>query len=256
MVTPSTALYANISQAYRPILYAALTPFGSTARVDRTLRTASGYNADFGWRGTAGGALKFDVGVFYLSYRNRIGTKTVDDAGGSFLETSNIGDSRHMGVESYLEIDPLALYDASLPARLGSIDVFDSFAYVDARYVSGEFAGNRVEQAPRIVNRTGVTYGRNSFAVTLQASYTSSSFGDANNSVAPSVDDGATGLVPAYTVLDLSTRTRLTSRFTLNAGVNNLANVSYFTKRTAEYPGPGILPGVGRGVYAGIAARF
>ena len=254
--TSSTAIYGNMSQAYRPILYASLTPFGSTLRVDAQLRTARGYNVDLGWRGTAGGVLKFDVGAFYLSYRDRIGTKTVDDAAGSFVETSNIGDSRHWGVETYFELDPLALFAPSLVTRLGSVDFFSSLAYVNAQYVTGEFAGNRVEQAPRIVDRTGVTYSRGPVSMTLQSSYTSRSFGDANNSVLPSSDNGASGLVPAYTILDWSTRVRVTPRYTLSAGVNNLANARYFTKRTAEYPGPGILPGMARSFYAGVGARF
>src|SRR5205814_4497889 len=32
-------------------------------------------------------------------------------------------------------------------------------------------------------------------------------------------------------------------------GVNNLADRKYFTKRTTEYPGPGIIPAMGRSLY-------
>ena len=39
-------------------------------------------------------------------------------------------------------------------------------------------------------------------------------------------------------------------------GVNNLATARYFTKRTGEYPGSGILPGASRSVYLGIGTRF
>jgi len=85
------------------------------------------------------------------------------------------------------------------------LDLWASFAFVDARYVSGQFAGNRVEHAPRVVERTGLTYTRGVFATTLQASYTSASFGDANNSVAPTSDAEA-GLIPAYTIWDWSAR--------------------------------------------------
>ncbi len=42
----STVMYGNLSGAYRPILYSALTPFGSVIRVDPGLRAARGYNAD------------------------------------------------------------------------------------------------------------------------------------------------------------------------------------------------------------------
>jgi Fe(3+) dicitrate transport protein len=39
-------------------------------------------------------------------------------------------------------------------------------------------------------------------------------------------------------------------------GINNLTNARYFTKRTDEYPGPGILPGIGRSVYASLGMKF
>ena len=121
--------------------------------------------------------------------------------------------------------------------------------------MSGEFRGNRVEQAPRILNRTGVTYALGRFGTTLQASYTAASYGDANNSRTPT-DDAEAGLVPAYTVWDWSGALRIVSRYRLSLGVNNLTDRRYFTKRTGEYPGPGILPGIGRSFYAGIRATF
>jgi Fe(3+) dicitrate transport protein len=251
---PSTALYANVTEAYRPILYAALTPFGSMTRVDPRLGASRGYNADLGWRGTIQDLLKLDVGVFYLWYGDRVGTRTVtDSAGETFAETANIGNSIHKGIEAYLELDPFPLL--GLPRSLGNLDLFTSFAYVDARYVSGEFAGNRVEQAPRVVDRTGVTYATGPIATTLQVSHTSASFGDANNTVTPT-DDAEAGLVPAYTVWDWSGSLDIGARYALTMGVNNLANARYFTKRTGEYPGPGILPGIGRSVYLGLRAKL
>jgi Fe(3+) dicitrate transport protein len=42
----------------------------------------------------------------------------------------------------------------------------------------------------------------------------------------------------------------------LSFGINNLTDARYFTKRTAEYPGPGILPGIGRSLYLGVRAAF
>ena len=251
----SSSLYANVSEAYRPILYASLTPFGSVATVDPGLRSSRGYNADAGWRGTSGRSVKFDVSAFYLSYRDRVGIRTVGSGPSASLEIANIGNSVHQGVESYLEVDALALLAPQLIPSIGTLDLFNSFAFIDARYVTGALRGNRVEQAPRFVERIGLTWARGPLGVTVQASHTSSSFGDANNSVTPSVEDGATGVVPAYTVLDGSARWLLSPRFTIAAGVNNLANVRYFTKRTAEYPGPGVLPGMGRSVYVGVTTR-
>ena len=88
----------------------------------------------------------------------------------------------------------------------------------------------------------------------MQWSYVSRQFTDANNTVA-SVDADV-GVVPAYNVVDLSGKWQLSQTIGLDAGVNNLANRYYFTMRTAEYPGPGIIPGLGRSIYLGARAGF
>jgi Fe(3+) dicitrate transport protein len=48
----STNVYANITQAYRPVLFSDITPPAVTDVIDPNLKDASGYNADLGYRGT------------------------------------------------------------------------------------------------------------------------------------------------------------------------------------------------------------
>jgi Fe(3+) dicitrate transport protein len=67
-------------------------------------------------------------------------------------------------------------------------------------------------------------------------------------------NDAVVGLIPAYTVLDLSATLALARGWRLQGGVNNLADRQYFTRRTDEYPGPGILPSVGRSLYVTLRA--
>jgi len=248
----STQIYGNVSGAYRPVLYTSLVPFGSIIRVDPMLRSSRGYNADLGWRGILSDVIKFDLSGFYLSYHDRVGTRTSTDATGTFSESANIGNSVHKGAEAYIELDPLAQMGDSAKT---AFDIFTSLAYIDARYVSGQFKGNRVEQAPRVLARVGLTYAFGPVSSTLQLSHTSTSFGDANNSMLPT-DDAVAGFLPAYTLLDWSGVGKLGGQLSLTIGVNNLANAKYFTKRTGEYPGPGILPGMGRRVYAGLGRAF
>jgi Fe(3+) dicitrate transport protein len=109
-----------------------------------------------------------------------------------------------------------------------------------------------VEYAPAVVNRFGVTYELGQLSTTLQASAVSKQFSDANNTVVS--DDATVGVIPAYHVLDWSAKYRVTPRMTLAAGVNNVADIRYFTMRTSEYPGPGIIPGIGRSVYVTLSA--
>ena len=252
--TGSTAVYANISQAYRPIDYSALQPFGVTSKIDPNLKDSNGYNADLGYRGTVGEWLNFDVGGFFLKYNRRIGTVEAIDSrtGASYSLRTNVADSEHKGFETYLEISPLKLL---APGSRHRLSAFNSLAYVDARYVSGEFRGKRVEYAPQTIERAGLTYGYGRFSATGQYSYTAASFGEANNLAEPDNDNPLRGLVPAYQVWDVSATYRFPV-FDLKAGVNNLTDTRYFTRRTDEYPGPGIIPSIGRSFYATLAAKF
>ena len=252
--TGSTALYANISQAYRPIDYSALQPFGVTSKIDPNLKDSNGYNADLGYRGTVGEWLNFDVGGFFLKYNRRIGTVEAIDSrtGASYSLRTNVADSEHKGFETYLEISPLKLL---APGSRHRLSAFNSLAYVDARYVSGEFRGKRVEYAPQTIERAGLTYGYGRFSATGQYSYTAASFGEANNLAEPDNDNPLRGLVPAYQVWDVSATYHFPV-FDLKAGVNNLTDTRYFTRRTDEYPGPGIIPSIGRSFYATLATKF
>jgi len=44
--------------------------------------------------------------------------------------------------------------------------------------------------------------------------------------------------------------------YAIKLGGNNLADKAYFTRRTDEYPGPGIIPSIGRSWYIGLSAKF
>ena len=251
--TATTDLYANATQAYRPIEYSFLTPFASLTRIDPDLKDPKGYNIDLGWRGSIEDVLQFDVGVFDLVYRDRIGLVSgVDSSGTPFTERTNIATSKHRGVESYVNLSLTSLTHAA-PA-FGSLDLYDALGYTHARYTDGEFSGNTVEFAPLVVNRAGLTYGKGRGSLGVQWSYVSEQFSDANNTVASF--DADVGIIPAYQLVDLSAKWQLTHTIGLDFGVNNVANYYYFTMRTTEYPGPGIIPGLGRSVYLGARAEF
>jgi len=253
--TAGTAFYGNFSQAYRPVDYSALQPFGVTSKIDPNLKDSNGYNTDLGYRGAIGEWLNFDVGGFFLKYNRRIGTIALVDpvTGNDYALRTNVADSEHKGVETYVEISPLKAAQIGGRHRLS---LFNSFAYVDARYVSGEFKNKRVEYAPRHIERVGLTYGYGPFSVTGQYSYTGDSFGEANNLAAPDNANPLQGLVPSYSVWDISGTYHAPRNLDLKAGINNLTDARYFTRRTDEYPGPGIIPSIGRSVYVTVAAKF
>ena len=248
----NTSIYANISQAYRPIDYSQLEPFGTSSRIDPNLKDSKGFNSDLGYRGTIRNYLNFDFGLFYLAYNNRIGLTIATDpiTGDYYSLRKNIANSVHQGIESYIEFNILKYFNSQSDYGLS---VFNSFAYIDAKYTTGEFKGSRVEAAAKTINRIGLIFSTSKLSTTLQYNYVGDAFGDASNIMTS--EDPVAGYIPSYTVLDWSATYKV-KNYAIKLGANNLTDKSYFTRRTDEYPGPGIIPAVGRSFYLGFTAKF
>ena len=256
----TTNVYANFSQSYRPVTYSELIPASTTDSIDQGLQDASGFNIDFGIRGEIADFLSFDLGGFYLLYGNRVGTIVVD---GRNLRT-NVGTSVSKGIESYIELNLLKCLN--LDRMYGNLHVFSSLAFIDARYTkwndpavmmdsNRDIRGNRVENAPRLVHRYGISYKYKRLSASFQVNETGDVYTDAMNTIEPN-GKGTIGKLDGYRVMDLSCTYLINGKYNVKAGINNLANVRYATRRSGGYPGPGILPGNGRTLYVSIGAKF
>ena len=262
-----TEIYANWSQAYRPVLFSDLTANPFTEEIDQNLRDASGFNADVGWRGSVKDYLFFDVSGFLLQYNNRIGLIAQQRTDGSFYNLrTNVGNSTSKGAEMLVEFSPVRAFVKK--PTFGNITIFASLAFIDARY--GDFRvvtrsgssltettlkGRRVENAPQRIFRTGITYAFKKITATVQYNYTSDAFSDANNTLIP-VATGVNGLIPSYQLVDIAATYKFNERFFLKGGLNNLLNERYFTRRAGGYPGPGIMSADPRNFFVTIGAKF
>ncbi|MDN3583872.1 TonB-dependent receptor family protein [Mucilaginibacter flavus] len=254
-------LYANGSQAYRPYLYAAVTPADNLTVIDPNIKDSRGYSFDLGYRGHISYIFNYDIGGFYVRYNNRAGTiNQVDAQNVSHLYLTNVGNGTAKGVEAFTEVSLLRSFDSHANSDLR---LFNSLAYTHGRYVSGainvsgknvSLVGNHLENVPDWINRTGLTFLSGPVSSTLQLSYTSKSFSDANNTVSSST--GAIGVVPAYHVFDWSFNYSFLKNYHISASVNNIANAKYFTRRINMYPGPGILPADGRTFNVGFGIKL
>lgn len=253
-ITKGTEFYANYAQAYRPIQFANLQAPPSTDVVDPALSDAKGYNIDLGYRGKVKSYLQFDVSVYYLSYQNRIGTIT--PAGASYRLITNVGNSISKGFEGFVEFNPIKAF---APSNTTDLLLFASYSYTDARYSNDHkdaaTKGKQVENAPKNILRFGMTAGYKAFLLTGQVSYSSESFSDANNTVIPTAN-AQNGLIPSYTVTDLTASYKFSKSLTVKTGLNNLFDTRYFTRRAGGYPGPGVLPGDGRTFFISVGATF
>ncbi len=254
-VTRTTEFYANFSQAYRPIQFANLQAPPTTDVVDNDLKDSKGYNIDLGYRGKIKDYLQFDLSGFYLQYNNRIGTITVAGTP-SYRLITNVGNSTSKGLELYAEFN---VFRAFSKKKQADIILFGSYGYTDAVYSSDHkdaaTKGKRLENAPKNIFRGGLTAGYKKVIITTQLSYTGESFSDANNTVQP-VTNGNNGLIPSYTVVDLTASVKLLKNLNIKAGVNNLTDRIYFTRRAGGYPGPGALPADGRTFFVSIGAKL
>lgn len=254
-ITKATEFYANISQAYRPIQFANLQAPPTTDVVDNDLKDSKGFNADLGYRGKIKNYLQFDISGYYLQYNNRIGIVTVAGSP-SYRLITNVGGSTSKGFEGYIEFNPWRAFTKNSNA---DIILFGSYGYTDAKYNSDHkdavTKGKRVESAPQNIFRGGLTAGYKAFLFTAQVSYVGETYSDANNTVQPTTNAN-NGLIPSYTVVDLSAKYKISKNLNIRAGINNLADKVYFTRRAGGYPGPGALPADGRTFFISVGAKL
>ena len=247
----SLEIFGNISQSFRPISFSDLVPAATTDVVDASLKDSKSLNFDIGLRSKKGNFFRYDISFYLLQFSDRIGSISRKNTNGiPYLFRSNLGNSTSKGLEIYVEIDPIvALFERS---HFGNISLFialglNNSVYNDFPLSTGEnLAGKKIENAPQQIIRSGLTYTYKRLACTYQISQTSASFSDAQNTDKP-ISTGTIGLIPAYTLDDFSFTFKYRKHWLLKGSVNNIMNVTYFTRRgTGAFPGYGILPGAPR----------
>ncbi|MEP7376713.1 MAG: TonB-dependent receptor [Chitinophagaceae bacterium] len=256
--TGNMEVYGGWSQAYHPMLFKDLIPGSLFERVDPNIKDAKGYNAEFGFRGNWR-FLRWDVNGFLLKYDNRFGTLAeTDNAGTFYTYRTNIGNSFTTGAEIFIQADWL------LGKKTG-LSLFTSTAFLHARYKSAivksgntniNINGNKVESAPNLITRNGVSLRYRRFSISTLYSYTAESFADALNTAEPLKTTGAVGLVPAYGILDMNASFKFTKNLELRFNINNVTDKQYFTKRPTFYPGPGVWPSEGRNFSTSFIIRL
>jgi Fe(3+) dicitrate transport protein len=253
-MSKSVESYANISRNYRAINFSDLQIVNPNYRINPEITDEYGFTADGGIRGSYKDKFVFDVSVFYISYKNRIGEVLKTDYTNLqvYRYRTNIGDSYNRGIEAFAETNILSFFkDSTKNALL----LFSNISFIDARYLETDeksISNNKVEQVPAFTIRSGISFRSNSFSCSYQFSYTGEQYTDATNAEFSS--NAVSGIIPSYWVMDFSlSYTR--KYFRIETGVNNLTDNYYFTRRASGYPGPGILPSDGRNFYVTLQLK-
>ena len=256
-------IYANFSQNYRSINFSDMQIKNQNFKINPNLKDERGYNADLGIRGNIKSKLYFDASIYTLFYKNRIGSQLKTDTNENRIPQTiqyrtNIAQSRTIGFEMMVEADWIQIL--SKQSNENKLTTFVNFSYNDANYINSDITAyeyKKVELVPPIVLRTGFSFSKNIYSISYQFSYTDTHYSDATNAGenGGKVENAAIGVINSYFTMDLSGKVKL-KRFQLEAGINNLSNEIYFTRRATGYPGPGILPSPPRNYYLGLQYKF
>lgn len=243
-------LYANATSNYRAINFTDVQIQTNTQLVDTLIQDESGYSFDLGVRRMDFDPFFLEVGLFYLLYNNRIG-EVLDDG---LRVRTNIGSGRIFGVELFFEVDVLRALNQTSQHTIslfvnGSINR-GVYTKINDRSASVVRSGKRLEDIPEYNIKTGVAYRYKRFSTTILSTFVGEQFSDARNTrvqITPLAETtGVFGEIPSYFVMDFSAKYQFNSMFKLAGSINNVLDRSYFTRRATAYPGPGIIPALGR----------
>ncbi len=253
---PSKAIevYGNISQNYRSVTFSDISITNPAYTINPNITDEKGFTTDLGLRGTYKKLVSYDIGVFGLVYNDRIGFVPVVQDGRFKIERGNIGDAIIYGFESLIDVN---LNELLIKNNNFSFNYFINTSITDSKYTDSQLngiQGNKVEFIPNLNLKTGVRFGYKNILSNIQYTYLSQQFTDASNAIGGDLS-GVIGEIPAYNVLDVSVSYTY-KRFKIEAGVNNLLDTHYFTRRATGYPGPGIIPSVNRDFYTTLQIKF
>jgi len=267
-------LYGNISENYRSVTFSDILIDNVSFIVDPNITDEEGFSSDIGIRGRYRNKLSYDVNIFGLAYKNRLGERAGRQGDNSVRIRTNIGDAFIYGLESFVDWNIKDTFFSK--AKNLSLNLFANLAITQSEYISettlktpevippagpfqqnGVVVGNKVEFIPTINLKTGTGITYKNFTASAQYTFLSSQFTDASNTEANIInnDRGIEGEIPSYGVLDFSTSYTY-KNWKLETGVNNLLNERFFVRRATGYPGPGIIPSEPRAFYTTLQVKL
>jgi Fe(3+) dicitrate transport protein len=274
--TPQIQAYANVSQAYRPVIFTQAVPTGPNLVVDGNLNPSFIWNYEIGFRGDPTTWLTWDTSFFMVDFQDQIGTRTAD--GGNLTIIENSGRSFTYGWDLSVQTDlvglaqaiwnpmPVGLAESASTAdgkqtagkeiaapvwndwvdRYGSLSVLNNLTLMSSEFISGPNQGNTPEYTPNYMYRFGLTYNwRSRFQVALLGTFIDSTYADSTNT--------AQRFIPAYDVWDLTFEAKVyRDTVSVIAGINNLFDRGYYSRIRPD----GIDPAAPRNWYAGVKVEF
>lgn len=246
-------IYFNVSQNYRSINFNDMRVANPNFVVDPNLKDEKGYSLDLGIRGKREAKIYYDFTLFLISYEDRIGTILKSDTNSFqiYRYRTNLSNSRNLGIESLVETDLMKWISKEQHQLV--LRTYMNIAHIRSNYINARdksIEGNMVEYVPEWNIKMGIQTRYKTFSASIQYSYLTEQYSDASNAIQTS--NAVSGIIPSYDVLDFSADYKY-KRMKISAGINNVLNNIYFTRRAEGYPGPGIIVSDPRTYYIGLA---
>ncbi|OXA99132.1 TonB-dependent receptor [Flavobacterium oncorhynchi] len=252
--------YGNLSQNYRSITFNDIRTVSPSQVIDPNITDEKGFSSDVGIRGQISDKVTFDASAYTLYYDDKIGeyeTKNPNGSAAIVRYRSNIGTAITYGFETMLD---WSISKTFFEEEAFIWNIFSNVTLTGSEYLKSDalnIKGNKVEFVPLYNVKSGTSIGYKNFMTSLQFTYVSSQFTEANNSKTDVNDNtyGIFGQIPSYYVADISASYKW-KKFKLEAGITNFTNNSYFTRRATGYPGPGIIPSDQKSFYTTLEFIF
>tara|TARA_B100000900_G_scaffold142593_2_gene120853 strand:+ start:2383 stop:4797 length:2415 start_codon:yes stop_codon:yes gene_type:complete len=251
----STEIYTNFSQNFRSVTFADISIINPAYAINPNIDDEKGYTFDLGLRGNYNKMISYDSSIFALIYRDRIGFIQRAYRDGSVKsERGNVGNAQIIGIESLFDFDINKIFFKN---EFMDFNIFLNYSYIESKYLESKevgITGKQVEFVPKNNFKTGLKFGYKNFAINFQYSYLSNQFTDSSNAVSGNLS-GVIGEIPSYEISDLSLSYKLRN-IKFEAGINNLFDEIYFTRRATGYPGPGIIPSPPKNSYLTVEIKL
>jgi Fe(3+) dicitrate transport protein len=272
---PGVEAYANVSQAYRPVIFTQAVPTTPNTVVDGNLQESFVWNYEFGFRGDPTPWLTWDTSFFMIDNSDQIGTTTRDN--GNLTVIQNSGRSFVYGWDLFTQVDLVGLADflfnkpapaaaivdgksvqdggkkavvevgrRSWVETFGSLSVYSGLTLSHGEFLSGPNEGKTPQYLADYLFRFGLIYDwRDRVKVAFMGNFVGSSFADDSNT--PS------RFIPAYDVWDLTVEAKVYKDYvSVLGGVNNIFNRLYYSRIRSD----GIDPAMPRNWYVGVKVEF
>ena len=254
-------LYGNISQNYRSVTFNDIRTANPSAAIDENITDEFGYTSDIGIRGRIRDVFSLDASVYALYYNEKIGEYLIQVPNSAQLVRfrSNVGTGITYGFESIFNLNLGKIFFRGNENFIWK--AFANVAITDSEYLKSDqpnIKGNKVEFVPLYNTKYGTQIGYKNTLMSVQYMAVGKQFTNAENNPQDENDNtyGIFGEIPAYDVLDISLSQKIGKHFKFEAGINNVLNNWYFTRRATGYPGPGIIPSEPRVFYGTIEFKF